>query len=41
MKIEVNNVKHECNELVVDFYEISYKIPYKNENIFPLMFKFF
>lgn len=38
MKIEVNNTKYEGNELVIDFYEISYKISNKNENIFTLMF---
>lgn len=29
---------HEYNELVIDYYVISYIITYKNENFFPLMF---
>lgn len=38
MEIDVNNVVHEWNELVIDINERSYKITNKNENIFPLMF---
>ena len=41
IEIEVNNAKHECNELVIDFYEISYKITNKNENISRLCLKNF
>jgi hypothetical protein len=38
MKIEVNNAKHELNELVIDFYEISYKITNKKREYFPAYF---